>query len=70
MLTGKLERVDGLLTGGYLISIYSDYDPHLSGVVGEGIVFDVKKVHTKLVVSACVILSVNLGIPGKTTLHF
>lgn len=43
MLTGKLERVDGLLTGGYLISIYSDYDPHLSGIVGEDIVFGVKK---------------------------
>lgn len=43
MVKGKLESVNGLLDGGYLVTIRAAMNPHISELVGKDVVFDVKK---------------------------
>ena len=43
MVKGKLESVNGLLDGGYLITIRAAMNPHILELVGKDVVFEVKK---------------------------
>ena len=42
-MKGTLERVDGLLTGEYLLTIRTATNPGLRELVGKGVAFEVKK---------------------------